>query len=747
MTRFPSAVRPIAVAASLTLLALGQAHAQTEGEKKDPNDTLSLDRVIVTGTSVGASKMKQSVSISTLDAEQIARQAPTNTAEVLRSIPGVRAESSGGEGNANLTVRGVPVSAGGARYVQFQEDGLPILLFGDIAFGTADQFMRVDYNIDRLEVIRGGTASTQTTNSPGGIINFISKTGESSGGAVGLTLGVDGGRQVRVDADYGARLGADLRFHVGGFQRVGEGDRPTGYNAAKGGQIKANITKNLGGGNYLRASIKALDDQTPTLLPVPTYLDGDKIKRIPGIDPRTAVFIDKNFPRDTTLNKNGGFTTSDPRDGLSVKSTALGLEGRFGLGAGVELVNRFRTSDTSGRFIGLFPSNSGDGATPTTSTTFTGVLFNTAIDSLDHTVNDLKVNASFGDAASGKATVTGGLFYSQQKVALTWFWNRYTVQMKNSGADVTFLGDGWDTFGGCCVRNFNVKYTTLSPYAGVTWEQGPLTVDASVRRDGQKASGYARQDDAAQQWDDANRQKVDYKVNHTSYSLGANYQIDRDMAVFARASDGVSFSADRLLYGNPLDGSVPVAKNEVQQLEAGVKFRSGGFSSFVTLFQARTKESNYEATTQRFTSNKYKATGLELELGWRMGNMRLAGGATLTDAEITASQTATEVGNTPRRQAKMVYQLSPSYSFGDIEVGAAVIGTGKSYGNDANTIIQPGFTVVNLFGNYQITDQLSASLGVNNLANTIGYTEVEGDGHAARSINGRTVKLGMKYTF
>lgn len=51
------------------------------------------------------------------------------------------------------------------------------MLFGDISFGTADQFLRVDGQCGSLEVIRGGSASTLASNSPGGIINFISKTG------------------------------------------------------------------------------------------------------------------------------------------------------------------------------------------------------------------------------------------------------------------------------------------------------------------------------------------------------------------------------------------------------------------------------------------------------------------------------------------------------------------------------------------------------------------------------------------
>lgn len=74
------------------------------------------------------------------------RTGATSAAELLRAVPGVRSESSGGQGNANITVRGVPLSAGGSRYVQMQEDGLPVLMFGDIAFGTAGQFLRADFN-------------------------------------------------------------------------------------------------------------------------------------------------------------------------------------------------------------------------------------------------------------------------------------------------------------------------------------------------------------------------------------------------------------------------------------------------------------------------------------------------------------------------------------------------------------------------------------------------------------------------
>jgi outer membrane receptor for ferrienterochelin and colicin len=188
MSKRMNAIVPnaVALACALTVAHMGSAWAQTTAN----NDTLKLDELVVTGTASGASKMKQSNSISTVGVDQILQAQPTNASDILRTIPGVRAESSGGGGNANVTVRGLPISAGGARYVQFQEDGLPVLMFGDVAFATPDMFLRADGSLERLEVVRGGSASTLGTNAPGGIINFISKTGEEPGGSVGITTGL-----------------------------------------------------------------------------------------------------------------------------------------------------------------------------------------------------------------------------------------------------------------------------------------------------------------------------------------------------------------------------------------------------------------------------------------------------------------------------------------------------------------------------------------------------------------------------
>jgi outer membrane receptor protein involved in Fe transport len=48
---------------------------------------------------------------------------------------------------------------------------------------------------------------------------------------------------------------------------------------------------------------------------------------------------------------------------------------------------------------------------------------------------------------------------------------------------------------------------------------------------------------------------------------------------------------------------------------------------------------------------------------------------------------------------------------------------------------------------YQIGSNATITLAANNVFNKLGYTEIEGDGHAARAVNGRTVKAALKYRF
>jgi outer membrane receptor protein involved in Fe transport len=714
---------------------------------------LNLDKIVVTGSARKISKMKSSVSISTLNAEQVQNTGATNAAEVLRSIPGIRSESSGGEGNANMTVRGLPISAGGARYLQLQEDGLPILQFGDIAFATPDMFYRADFGLNSLEVIRGGSGSTMATNSPGGIINFINNTGEVKGGKIGVTAGLNF-NEWRTDFAYGGPIDDNgLRGFVSGFYRRGDGLRDANTTLEQGGQIKGNITKAFDGG-FIRASFKHLDDQTPVNLPVPITTDASgNISQVPGIDPRTATLYSKAWGQDVTRNRDNSLSSNSVNDGMTVKTDSIGLEGSYDFAEGWNISDKFRWADNSGRFIGIFPY--GGIAAGVTNV----AVFNTALNDMNLTANDAKISKAFDLGEGGKFTPAVGLYTSWQNIDLTWSFNSYSIPATSNPSSVTFVSSSSTTFGGCCSRDVNAEYRTISPYISAAWEVGNLNADVSVRRDSQDASGSFAVASTTPVGNNTGlfgaRKAVDYSIDHTSWSVGANYRFTPNIAVFGRASNGVAFNDDRLYDFNPahisnVAGSVTIPVNEVDQYEAGVKWREGNFNTFVTLFQAYTDESNFDATTQISTANKYDTKGVEIEAGYSFDNFRIGGGLTYTDATVTDSPgNPGLVGKAPNRQAKVVYQITPSYVWDKFTLGSSIIGTTSSIdsrdGTTGKGVKMPAFAVVNAFLRYQHDSHWQATLSANNLFDEIGYTEAQGG--VARSVDGRAVKAQVVYSF
>ena len=766
--RAPRAIHSKLAAAALLLCGVG-AHAQQTPPSTpagaDNGDGLKLDAVVVTGTSTAKSKMRSSVAISTIESEGVTALTASSATDVLRAVPGIRAEASGGESNANVAVRGIPVSAGGARYIQFQEDGLPILQFGDIAFATPDTWMRADAAFERLEVVRGGSASTLATGAPGGIINFISKTGLEQGGSIQLTKGLDFD-QTRVDYGYGGRLSPKTRFFIGGFHRVGDGGRKGADGAESGGQIRGNVTFELAGKDFVRFSFKHLDDHTPTFMPTPVRYVNGTIQEIPGLDPRRTAFYNAGWPLDNTLTHTNGRALSNIRDGLSAKTDGFGVEVSLDAGGGLRLHNKFAWSKNSGRFIGIFPGDdvsaapagttiaTGPDAGKTyTDQKFTAVVFNTQVDDAGLLANDLKFSRDIDLGGGTRLGAVAGLYTSVQKLDLTWNFNQYSLSADESGArvlNVPGVTNGAPGFGGCCSNFQDSKYTTSAPYLVLNLDSGAFSGDFSLRHDSNKARGNYFQSNAGVAYDLTRPNLIDYEFGRTSYSLGGNYELNRDLSVFARYSDGAAYNADRItFFNNPnlvngKSSTIPV--NKVKQAEVGVKLRGAGYSLFATLFHAKTDEVNVDVTTTPIVAkaNSYRSNGLELEGSARFGLVSLLGGLTYTDAKQAD-------GRAPKRQAKIVYQLTPTLNFSDeLTAGVGIVGTTKSQDDGPSgplTITLPAYTVVNAFLSYSLTDKATLTLAANNLFNEIAYTESNDGRGAARAYTGRTVKASLRYNF
>lgn len=793
--------------------AAGQAAQPQDKEERPAEDIGLFEEVVVTANAGGATKLESSISVSSVDSQEALQASPRSAAEVFRNIVGVRSEATGGQGNANIAVRGLPVAAGGAKFLQLHEDGVPVLEFGDIAFGNADIFVRTDNSLDRIETVRGGSSSTYASNSPGGVINFISKVGSGSGGNVSFMQGVDY-RSSRVDMGYGTMVG-NWGFYGSGFFRGGEGVRHEGYTAENGGQIKVNMTRYFDNG-YARAYVKYLNDRAVGYLPMPVQVTGTNASptfgSLPGFDPGRDTIHSTLFLRAYGLDGNNNRRLTDVADGMHPVSRAVGGDVSFLLQHGWTVSDKLRVAANGGRFVSPFPADVGTAASMASSIagagarliysnggnagrTYTGLvvrthLFNTEINDFGNAFNDLQLARDF-TRGTAKTSLRAGYYKSHQNIAMDWTWDSYLLELNGKDAallDVVGASGGLYSsnglyaygvpfWGNCCQRKYDAGYDIDAPYAALSYANGNLTADVSVRHDmGRAAGSYAGTLQAANNdvdgdgkisvpelsvslIDNTHPSPVNYTWHYTSFSTGANYLLSKDVAAFARASRGGRANADRLLFGvvRP-DGGVRAedAVDFVHQVEGGLKWRRRNVSLFATGFFASTEEQNYELTSQRFLNRQYHASGLETELYSRIGDLSINGGLTMTHARITKDQISpASEGNTPRRQAGLVYQATVQYGRDRARAGFNVIGTSKSYTQDNNDLVMPGYAQTNLFATMKIASALSLQLGVNNLFNTFGLTEAEEGSIVnnttniirARSIAGRSSSFTLRYDF
>ncbi|MCU6455527.1 TonB-dependent receptor [Sphingomonas sp. A2-49] len=758
------------------------------------------DDIVVTATTGERSRLRSSISVSQISQEAIQNFTPRSEAEVLRNIPGLQpSDTAGPGGNANIGVRGIPVSTGGSEYVALQEDGLPDVLFGDMNFGNNDYWLRFDQNVQRVEAVRGGSASTFSSQAPGAVINYISKTGEKEGGQVAYSNGL-GFREHRVDFDYGAPVSDTLRFHVGGYARNGGGLTNENFNILRGYQIKANVTKDFADNRgFIRLNFKRLDEQAPTNTTTPSLatLDGNKVTGfapLPTFDGRDGSAYSIYNRRFQYLDYDGGGIRSAEVQGIHPRVTGIGAQFHYDITDNITIDDSIRYQWIKGNFTTQFinvATRTGAGgvigstvngavvgslryaAGPSAGQVYTGTYvnnnpnINTLMKDMNNFVNNLTLNGKF-EVGPGKATVATGVFLMKQNIVQDWHVNRQYSELSGenaapldlfstTGTQLTAAGQAGfnDNWGTCCARRVDLTYTDTAPFLQVGYEVGGLNLDASVRYDSVHGEGTAQGGVAGPTTRVADAlgsalipslvlsptiEKVDYTDHYVSWSLGALYAIDRNTSLFARASRGGRFNADRrVLSGNfNADGSLnaqgqSTSVNFLNQQEVGLKRRGGVFGASysveVTGFRSTLTENNYDFTrinnpapnNNPNISNGYRSYGVEFSSRVTSGNFNLAVDATYSNSKITSSGTAALVGKRPGGLPEFLYVVSPSYDAGIVAFGVSVNGQTSTKSDDFNLYTIEGSTFVNGFLTVRPVDRVELGLNVNNLFDKLGF--------------------------
>jgi outer membrane cobalamin receptor len=117
---------------------------------------------------------------------------------------------------------------------------------------------------ERIEAIRGGTASTLASQAIGAVLNHISFTGRNDGGYVELEKGANYDF-TKANFRFGSSVNDTTYYNIGGYYDIGKGIEHAAYNVSDSYAIKGNITKELADDKgYVRLLFKAADTQEPS---------------------------------------------------------------------------------------------------------------------------------------------------------------------------------------------------------------------------------------------------------------------------------------------------------------------------------------------------------------------------------------------------------------------------------------------------------------------------------------------------
>lgn len=739
------------------------------------SDALDMDEVVVTGLATPTKKLESSVAITTINPRQIERIAPRNTADLLKAIPGFYVESSGGEGGNNLFTRGIPAD-GSFRYVSVQEDGMPVFAAPECMFFNIDLGVRVDENIDRMEAIRGGSASIFASNAPGGIINYISKTGgDRFGGSAKFSTGDYG--MFRTDLEFGGPISDNIRYHIGGFYRADNGIRNPHFRANEGGQVKGNLTYLMGKGR-IRLYGKYLNDRNIFYLPIPLQgLD----EELPGFDANYGTMTSQDFFYLNVRKPNGrGYQEQYLDSGMHPELTTIGGDILYELAPNITVREKFKRSELNHQFNAIFSLNdpmlasdyaaaqgitnpvwsyargpgAGNPISNMASLNGNGLVVDVGwwavTMPMNDFINDFSVNGVFGNH-----NVTAGYWFSHDKQEAHWWWhnvlteitdNPRALDLQDGNTGIFYTDNGYSKYGSNYL-NYHFTDWVNAFYANDEITLGDFTVDVGFRYQSGQIRGVSENTQTYDLGDttttaddevlygDGTYTPWEFDYDEPAWSVGANYKLNENLAVFGRASNGFRAPDDNnLVFDNAASGRV----EDISQFELGAKYNSPNAAVFGTGFYSLLNDFPFSDEVVQPNGTIVDATrfadatavGIELELIARYMGLGLDFTGTfqnLTYKNYQFTQGGTHFdfdGNQVRRIPKIYFTLTPSYQYKYLRVDFAIQHFGERYTDDANTAdaVLPAFTQFNAGAALNLGAYTFAVHAIN-LTNTIGLTE------------------------
>lgn len=774
MTTKTSAWRITTSSACLVLMAV-YAPAGAQTGQDDEDQYAPIEEIITTGTAGGAEirKFDASYAITTMNDSDINEYAPQSTADLLKLVPGVWSESSGGVSGANVFVRGFP-GGGDAPFYSLQVNGAPIFPPPTLSFLENTTLFRVDETVLRVEALRGGPNPVFSNGQPGLTTNFILREGsEDTEGLVKYTTSDYDLR--RFDAYLSGELADEFYYMIGGYLTSSPGIRDAGFNAREGNQITINLTKDLDNGS-INVFHRQTDDHGQWYLPSPL--------NVPGVDAEYSQIGTLNRQRRILFaNDFGDPAFPDPGEKTVNLGEGRGWDGSMTGGSIVlditdnwELTDRFSYTAGDADTLGLVPDggavNVGDLlADPTVDTMavvtgpITGSVSGRSIANSEYIqrwgawevrkdieafTNDISIARPWD-----RGTATFGFYTANASTEEFWSLGNHKYEVVQHGGEVvTGIECNDDPTIDSCNWNYDIDATgdatTTALYAATTFDlSDSLTIDIGIRAENHQVN-YTVDEGLDGQVTVA----VDYDESEVSWTAAANYLINDTIGVFGRINTGSKMpyfddfrdNRDAFFSGNDLI-------QEVDQFELGFKWVTDYLSVYATGFFTEVDPTFFTALTgQQAVIQTQESTGVEVDAIWQSdAGFSVSLNATIQDAEIKSGPND---GNETQRQPGWQLRLTPRYQFDAGNITGSVYGTLSAvddrWSEPENVNKLEGYEKLDLGVIVRINEQFIVQLSADNITDEDALTE--GDPRNITAPNGRfimprTFEFSIGYEF
>ncbi|KRE84704.1 TonB-dependent receptor [Rhodanobacter sp. Soil772] len=807
------------------------ARKSPQRKAADAKETTNLQQVVVTGSATGVKKIDASYTLTTATAEQIKLANPKSTADLLKIAPGLWPESTGGQTGANIEIAGFP-GGGDAPYFSTQMMGSPLYGMPTLSFFETTSIFRLDDTVERVEILQGGPSVVFGDGQIGATANFILKQGtEVPSGSIGVTYGSENLK--RVDGFFGFPVAENWYGSVGGFYRDSDGVRDPQFPADKGGQFTATLTHDSDRGTMMLYA-RALNDKNQFITPIPLIQNGtDNFSAYPGFDPLKDTYNSKYIQHVFLAGYPGGGTNADLANGRGAKMNFFGGNFDYDLGNGWTISDKFLIDagdvDTNALFSGSNPATLNDELYNTPSSqggfglpagsataTYAGPGGGGAVDPnqsvihqgwwyihkhLKNINNDFRLSKEIFEGN----TLTAGVYLAHYTMDDKWALGNQMLMTNtpnarpimvsyNDGGTTKQLTDnqGFLDNGGYNITERGVA-TNKAFYLSDSWRIGQWLFDASARLENQDASNTV-----------CNLTNVDldgnpltlynngvpvcngtfartnYDKTHTSWTVGANYQLADNMSVYVRGNKGVHFGDfDNAIRGFTTGNTAPLQK--IQNIEAGFKYQSELVYADISVYHKQFNGLTYQPTDGAGkpvgTAQLYGSDSKGINLSGTLTpveNLKLSLVANYLDGHYTHNSSCFiftnvvtgETGCAPingkqlQRQPKVRYMFTPSYripfAWGDVTAFVTYTHVGP-HTQDQSGLQQLGTyhtydfgVIANIEQNWQVRLQgtnITNELGLTESNSRIFGTAVSGGVILARPLEGREINFQVKYLF